>query len=62
MTGFGVAWSIWLLQESYPPTVWAALAAMLIGVFLVQPRKPMALAPVPGMRDNKTNDQGNEQT
>ncbi len=62
VTGFGVAWSIWLLNETYPPTVWAALAAMLVGVFLVQPRNPMVLAPVPALGDNKQNDQRNEQT
>jgi drug/metabolite transporter (DMT)-like permease len=59
--GFGVAWSIWPLQESYSLSVWAALGAMLIGVFLVQPKRPMPLAPVPGMSDNTKQDRTNEQ-
>jgi len=62
VTGFGMAWSIWLLQESYPPTVWAALGAMLFGIFLVQPRRPMPLAPIPALGNNDAEDQGNEQT
>ncbi|MHC0053853.1 DMT family transporter [Actibacterium sp. D379-3] len=38
VTGFGVLWSVLLLQESYSGWVWAALAVMLAGLFLVQPR------------------------
>ncbi|MEM8537695.1 MAG: DMT family transporter [Pseudomonadota bacterium] len=38
VTGFGILWSILLLQETYSGTVWAALALMFIGLFLVQPR------------------------
>ncbi len=45
VTGFGVLWSIVLLQESYSTFVWAALALMLAGMFLVQPRRAILLAP-----------------
>ena len=39
VTGFGVLWARLILGESYSPWVWAALALMLVGVFLVQPRR-----------------------
>ena len=42
-----MAWSITLLGESYSPYIWAALALMLVGIFLVQPRPRIALAPLP---------------
>ena len=45
VTGFGVIWSLVLLNESYSPYIWAALAVMLAGVFLVQPRIGKVLAP-----------------
>lgn len=51
VTGFGVLWSIWLLQEVYSPYVWAALGLMLGGIFLVQPRARIGLAPVPVIGD-----------
>lgn len=35
----GVFWARAILSESYPPTIWAALALMLIGMALVQPRR-----------------------
>ncbi|VAV94829.1 Permease of the drug/metabolite transporter (DMT) superfamily [hydrothermal vent metagenome] len=38
VTGFGVIWSILLLGESYSAYIWAALAMMFAGIFLVQPR------------------------
>lgn len=44
VTGFGVAWSIVLLSESYSPYVWAGLGLMLVGIFLVQPRPRIGLA------------------
>ena len=50
VTGFGVAWSIWLLGESYSGYVWAALGLMLIGIFLVQPRPRIGLAETALMR------------
>ena len=39
VTATGVLWSITLLSESYSAWVWAALALMLVGLALVQPRK-----------------------
>lgn len=39
VTGTGVAWSILILSESYSNWVWAALAIMLAGLALVQPRQ-----------------------
>lgn len=42
VTALGVVWAMLLLDERFPPTTWAALAVMLAGVALVQPRKGMA--------------------
>lgn len=39
VTGFGVFWAIVLLGESYSLWIWGALALMLFGLFLVQPRR-----------------------
>lgn len=39
VTGFGVFWAIVLLGESYAPTIWLAMGLVLLGVFLVQPRR-----------------------
>ncbi|MEM1386580.1 MAG: DMT family transporter [Pseudomonadota bacterium] len=39
VTGFGIAWSITLLGERYSGYIWAALALLFAGLFLVQPRK-----------------------
>lgn len=44
VTGFGILWAKLILGESYSMWVWAALALMLTGVFLVQPRRKAALA------------------
>lgn len=38
VTGFGVLWSILLLAEVYSGWVWAAMALILVGMALVQPR------------------------
>lgn len=38
VTGTGILWSMLLLGERYPATIWLALGLMLIGLFLVQPR------------------------
>ncbi|WP_322891467.1 MULTISPECIES: DMT family transporter [unclassified Yoonia] len=46
VTGFGVVWAMLLLREHYSLWVWAALAAMLVGLTLVRPR--VAEAPVTG--------------
>lgn len=39
VTGFGLIWSMTLIGERYSGWVWLALAAMLAGVALVQPRR-----------------------
>ncbi|MGB5066283.1 MAG: EamA family transporter, partial [Albidovulum sp.] len=38
VTGFGVLWSMLLLGEDYSLWVWAAMALIFLGLFLVQPR------------------------
>ncbi len=45
VTGFGVLWAMALLGESYSGWIWAALALMFTGLFLVQPRQSAPLAP-----------------
>lgn len=44
VTGFGVLWAILFLDESYSAAVWLALALILSGIFLVQPRAPGEVA------------------
>jgi drug/metabolite transporter (DMT)-like permease len=44
VTGAGVIWAMLLLGERFSPWVWAALAVMLVGLFLVQPRPRAAQA------------------
>lgn len=44
VTGFGILWAKLILGESYSPWVWAALALMMVGLFLVTPR-PRAAKP-----------------
>ena len=44
VTGFGVLWAMAILGERYGWSVWAAMAVMFAGLFLVQPRPPL-LAP-----------------
>jgi len=39
-----VTWSMLFLGESYSGWIWAALALMFAGLFLVQPRPRVALA------------------
>jgi len=46
VTGSGVIWAMVILGERYSPGVWAALAALFVGIFLVQPRKAV---PEPGV-------------
>ena len=43
VTGFGVIWAMLLLAERYSGWVWAAMALMFAGLFLVQPRQRAAL-------------------
>ena len=38
VTGFGVIWSMLLLGERYSGWIWAAMALIFLGLFLVQPR------------------------
>ncbi|MFU8881848.1 MAG: DMT family transporter [Rhodobacterales bacterium] len=45
VTGFGVIWAMLLLGERYAPMIWAAMALMLAGMALVQPRPKAVLAP-----------------
>lgn len=45
VTGFGILWAKIILNEAYPPAVWAALALMFVGMYLVQPRPKAVLAP-----------------
>lgn len=42
VTGCGVLWAMVLLDERYSGWVWAALVLMLVGLFLVRPRKVSA--------------------
>ncbi len=43
VTGFGVIWAMLFLGERYSGWVWAAMALMFAGLFLVQPRRNQAL-------------------
>lgn len=45
VTGFGMVWSMLILRETYAGWVWLAFLAMLLGIFLVQPRPNATLAP-----------------
>lgn len=45
VTLFGVTWAMLFLGETYSPYFWAALAVMLAGLALVQPRPKTALVP-----------------
>jgi drug/metabolite transporter (DMT)-like permease len=45
VTGFGVVWAMLILDESYSPYFWAAVALIFLGVSLVQPRRKEKLAP-----------------
>jgi drug/metabolite transporter (DMT)-like permease len=52
VTGTGVLWAMALLGESYSGWVWLALAAMLAGLFLVQPRPRDAIAATAPFRED----------
>ncbi|WP_295312905.1 DMT family transporter [Roseobacter sp.] len=39
VTGFGVFWAKLILGETYSPGIWAAMALMFAGIWLVQPRR-----------------------
>lgn len=51
VTASGVLWSMALLNESYALWVWLALAVMLLGMVLVQPRAARVLVPARAMGD-----------
>ncbi|MFZ7090082.1 DMT family transporter [Primorskyibacter sp. 2E233] len=53
VTLFGVSWAMLFLGEGYSGWIWAALAAMLAGMALVQPR-PHALVATAATRQNAT--------
>ena len=55
VTGFGVFWAKLILDESYSPWVWAAIALMFAGLFLVQPRGKDALAGAGSVGDDRSN-------
>lgn len=44
VTGIGVLAAVLVLNEPAPPALWISLALVLLGVFLVQPRRQRALA------------------
>jgi drug/metabolite transporter (DMT)-like permease len=52
VTGFGVIWAMLLLDERYAPMIWAAMALMMAGMALVQPRPKAVLAPLTGIGDS----------
>lgn len=56
VTGFGVLWATLILQESYSGWIWGAMALILTGVFLVQPRAedPLAAVDRPDTLDRKS--------
>ncbi len=51
ITASGVLWGIAVFAERHSAWVWAALAVMFAGLFLVNPR-PNRAAPAPPVRDN----------
>ena len=53
VTGFGLLWSMIFLGETYSSWIWLALLIIFLGLFIVQPRKRTALAPVAKPRQNK---------
>ena len=53
VTTFGVIWSMLLLSERYSGFVWTALGMMLLGMFLVQPRRSILLAPGATLEDGE---------
>ena len=52
VTGTGILWAMLLLGECYSLWIWAALALMLVGMFLVQPRQSDGLVTPPRSGDN----------
>ncbi len=54
VTGFGVLWAMLLLGETFSGWVWAAMGVMLLGMFLVQPRKAGTNALAEGAKTGET--------
>lgn len=52
VTGWGVLWAVLLLNESYSGWIWAALALIFIGMFLVQPRTQDHIAKPDPIKDS----------
>jgi drug/metabolite transporter (DMT)-like permease len=48
VTGSGLIWAWLILGEAYASTIWIALAAMFIGMYLVQPRPKLEADPAMG--------------
>ena len=44
VTLFGLLWARLILNEAYPPLVWVALGILLLGMYLVQPRRQTPIA------------------
>lgn len=44
VTLFGILFAKLILNEAYPPAIWMALGLMLLGMYLVQPRRNPSLA------------------
>jgi len=55
VTGFGIAWAMLILSETYSSYIWAALALIFIGVFMVQPRRNESLDAVVSLGDDTGN-------
>ena len=51
VTGFGLFWAWLILDEAFSSMIWLALAAMFVGMYLVQPRVKAALADAPATGD-----------
>jgi drug/metabolite transporter (DMT)-like permease len=51
VTGFGLFWAWLLLNEAFSNAIWLALAAMFMGMYLVQPRPKAVLATPAAMGD-----------
>lgn len=54
VTGFGLIWARLILSEAYAPLIWVALAAMFLGMYLVQPRREVALEAPEPIGESKT--------
>lgn len=53
VTGSGVFWSMVILGERYPATVWIAALVVLLGISFVRPRSKQVLAPDSSLTDTR---------